>query len=85
MKKAEGAMVDEPQNGSPAAKSGVQSGDVITALNGTPVKDSRDPFPQGGGIGSRPSVELDILRNGKSKTLTITLGELPNGNKPINP
>jgi hypothetical protein len=42
MKKVEGAMVDEPQNGSPAAKAGVQSGDVVTALNGTPVKDSRD-------------------------------------------
>jgi len=37
MKKAEGAMVDQPQDGSPAAKAGIESGDVITAVNGTPV------------------------------------------------
>ena len=42
LKKAEGALVDEPQSGSPAAKAGIQSGDVITAVNGTPVKDARD-------------------------------------------
>jgi S1-C subfamily serine protease len=28
-------MVDEPQSGSPAAKAGIESGDVITAVNGT--------------------------------------------------
>ena len=42
MKKAEGAMVDKPQAGSPAAKAGIKSGDVITAVNGTPVKDARE-------------------------------------------
>jgi serine protease Do len=78
MKKAEGAMVDKPQNGSPAAKAGVQSGDVVTALNGTPVKDSRDLSRKVAALAPGSSVELDILRNGESKTLTITLGELPN-------
>ena len=42
LKKAEGAIVDNAQAGSPAAKAGLQSGDVITAVNGTPVKDARD-------------------------------------------
>ncbi len=42
MKKAEGAMVDQPQADSPAAKAGIESGDVITAVNGTPVKDARE-------------------------------------------
>jgi serine protease Do len=78
MKNAEGAMVDEPQNGSPAAKAGVQSGDVVTALNGTPVKDSRDLSRKVAALAPGSSVELDILRNGESKTLTVTLGELPN-------
>ena len=40
MKKAEGAMVDQPQADSPAVKAGIQSGDVITAVNGTPIKDA---------------------------------------------
>jgi serine protease Do len=78
MKKAEGAMVDEPQNGSPAAKAGIQSGDVVTALNGTPVKESRDLARTVAALAPGSSVKLDILRNGQSKTLTIKLGELPN-------
>jgi serine protease Do len=78
MKNAEGAMVDEPQNGSPAAKAGVQSGDVITALNGTPVKDSRDLARKVAALAPGSSVKLDILRSGESKTMTITLGQLPN-------
>ncbi|MEH2545170.1 serine protease Do [Bradyrhizobium sp. AZCC 2262] len=78
MKNAEGAMVDEPKNGSPAAKAGIQSGDVITALNGTPVKESRDLARQVAALAPGSSAKLDILRNGESKTLTVTLGELPN-------
>lgn len=78
MKTAEGAMIDGPQNGSPAAKAGVQSGDVITALNGTPIKDSRDLALQVAALAPGSSVKLDILRNGESKVLTVTLGELPN-------
>jgi serine protease Do len=78
MKNAEGAMVDEPQNGSPAAKAGIQSGDVVTALNGTPVKDSRDLARKVAALAPGSSAKLDILRNGESKALTITLGELPN-------
>src|SRR4051794_2341089 len=39
LKKAEGALVAEPQANGPAAKAGIESGDVITAVNGEPVKD----------------------------------------------
>jgi serine protease Do len=78
MKIAEGAMVDEPENGSPAAKAGIQSGDVITALNGTPVKESRDLVRQVAALAPGSSAKLDILRNGESKMITVTLGELPN-------
>jgi serine protease Do len=78
MKKVEGAMIDGSQNGSPAAKAGVQSGDVITALNGMPVKDSRDLAQQVAALAPGSSAKFDILRNGQSKTLTVTLGELPN-------
>jgi serine protease Do len=78
MKKAEGAMIGGPQNGSPAAQAGVQSGDVITALNGKPVKDPRDLARQVAALAPGSSAKLDILRNGESKMLTVTLGELPN-------
>ena len=71
-------MDDEPQNGSPAAKAGIQSGDVVTALNGTPFKDSRDLARKVAALAPGSSVKLDMLRSGESKTLTVTLGELPN-------
>jgi len=78
LKKAEGALVDEPQSGSPAAKAGIQSGDVITAVNGTPVKDARDLARTIGAMAPNASVKLDVMRNGEAKTIALTLGELPN-------
>src|ERR1700755_1325889 len=42
LKKAEGALVAEPQSNGPAAKAGIESGDVITAVNGETVKDARE-------------------------------------------
>ena len=39
LKKAEGALVADPQADSPAAKAGVAAGDVITAIDGAAIKD----------------------------------------------
>jgi serine protease Do len=77
LKKAEGAMVDEPQQNSPAAKAGVLSGDIITAVNGTPVKDARDLARTVGMLAPDSSVKLDIIRQGQPKTVSLTLGEMP--------
>jgi serine protease Do len=77
LKKAEGAMVDEPQNGSPAAKAGIESGDVITAVNGTPVKDARSLARTIGMMAPDSSVKLDIVRQGQSKTVSLTLAQMP--------
>src|SRR5579871_5103733 len=41
LKKAEGALVDEAQPDTPAAKAGLQAGDVITAVNGNAIRNSR--------------------------------------------
>jgi len=78
LKKAEGALVDESQSGSPAAKAGIQSGDVIVGVNGTPVKDARDLARTIGAMAPNASVKLDVMRNGEAKTIALTLGELPN-------
>jgi serine protease Do len=77
MKKAEGAMVDEPQDGSPAAKAGIQSGDVITAVNGTAVKDARDLARTIGTLAPNATVRLDLIRGGQAKSVSLTLGEMP--------
>ena len=78
LKKATGAMVDEPQSGSPAAKAGIQSGDVITAVNGTQVKDARDLARTVGTMAPDASVKLDIVRNGEPRSITVTLAQIPN-------
>ena len=78
LKKAEGALVAEPQADSPAAKAGIAAGDVITAVDGQPVKDARDLARKIGSLAPKTSVKLALLRNGSEKTVTLTLGELPN-------
>jgi serine protease Do len=77
LKKAEGALVDEPQSGSPAAKAGILAGDVITAVDGKDVKDSRDLARRIGAMAPGNSVKLAILRNGETRTVALTLGQLP--------
>ena len=78
LKKAAGAMVDEPQSGSPAAKAGIQSGDVITAVNGAPVKDARELARAIGTMAPDTPVKLDIVRNSEPRTITVTLAQMPN-------
>src|SRR6516165_2530731 len=78
LKKAAGAMVDEPQSGSPAAKAGIESGDVITAVNGAPVKDAREFARSIGMMAPDSSVKLDIVRKGEPRSITVTLAQVPN-------
>jgi serine protease Do len=76
LKQPQGAIVDQPQADSPAAKAGIKAGDVITAINGTAVKDSRDLARRIGGMAPGTSIKLDIVRDGKSQNVQLTLGEL---------
>jgi serine protease Do len=78
MKTAEGALVAEPQADGPAAKAGIQSGDVITAVNGTPVKDARELARTIGGFAPGNSVKINVTHKGQDKVLNLTLGQLPN-------
>src|SRR6202050_4591858 len=77
LKKAEGAIVDSAQDGSPAARAGLQAGDVITAVNGTPVKDARDLARTIGMLPPSAAVKLDIVRQGEATTVTVTLAQTP--------
>jgi serine protease Do len=78
LKQARGAMVDNPQDGSPAAKAGIEAGDVITAVNGNPVKDSRDLARTISMMAPGTSVKLDVLHKGETKQVAVNIGELPN-------
>jgi serine protease Do len=77
LKKAEGAIVDEPQSDSPAAKAGIMAGDVITTLDGAAVIDSRTLVRKISTMAPGTSVKLGVLRDGSEKTVRLTLGTLP--------
>jgi serine protease Do len=78
LKQAKGAMVDNPQDGSPAAKAGIEAGDVITAVNGADVKDARDLARNISMIAPGTSVKLDVLHKGETRTVNVALAEMPN-------
>jgi serine protease Do len=78
LKKAEGALVAEPQANSPAQKAGIEAGDVITSVDGKEVKDARDLAKKIGAMAPKASIKLTVLHKGSEKTLTLTLGEMPN-------
>jgi serine protease Do len=78
LKETTGALVSEPQKDGPAAKAGIQSGDIITSVNDVPVHDPRDLARKIGTMAPGSSVKLGVTHQGQTKTLTLTLGTLPN-------
>src|SRR4051794_33316243 len=78
LKKPEGALVAEPQANGPAAKAGIESGDVITGVNGEPVKDAKELARTIGGLAPGNAVKLNVLQKGQDKVINLTLGQLPN-------
>lgn len=77
LKEAKGALVAEPQEGSPAVAAGIKSGDVIVKVNGENVDSSRDLARTIGGMAPGTKVDLGIIRDGQSKSISLTLGTLP--------
>jgi serine protease Do len=78
LKQAEGALVADPQKDGPAANAGIDSGDIITAVNGQSIKDARELARVIGGLAPGSTARLDVLHKGKSKLVSLTLGQLPN-------
>jgi serine protease Do len=78
LKKAAGALVSEPQANSPAAKAGIESGDVIVSVDGNSVSDARDLARRIGTMAPGTAVKLSVLHQGQEKSVTVTLGTLPN-------
>jgi serine protease Do len=77
LKSARGALVAEPQSGSPAEKAGIKAGDVIVSVNGEAVNDARTLARRISALAPGTSVRLGVVRNGREEALTLTLGELP--------
>jgi serine protease Do len=74
---ARGTLVAEPEANGPAAKAGIEAGDVITAIDGKGVGDSREAARTISNLPPGSAVKLSVTRKGEQKTITVTLGSLP--------
>ena len=70
-----GVLVQQVQPGGPADKGGLKPGDIITHIDGRPIKDGDDLVNE---IASRKpgsSIRLGFLRDGKQTDATVTIGD----------
>lgn len=77
----DGALVGDVVPGTPAAKAGIEHGDIITAVDGRHIKTTRDLIDYVSAKGPHASVTLSLLRNGKSLERGVDLGERPGLNQ----
>ena len=73
--KPEGALVASVEKNGPAAKAGLEPGDVVRKVDGTPVVGSGDLPAFIGQALPGQKVTLEVWRKGEARTLTATLGD----------
>jgi len=81
MKEAKGAMITKVAEDGPAAKEDLKAGDVIVAVNGEKIDDSRDLARKIAELHPDTDVKLSIVRYGEKREVTMKLGTFPNNNK----
>ncbi len=71
-----GALITKVVPGSPAAKAGLESGDVVISFEGKPVASADDLRWLAGTAGVGKTVTLGVTGKGGNRTVKATLGEL---------
>jgi C-terminal processing protease CtpA/Prc len=69
-----GAIFDQPEAGSPAAAAGIQAGDVITAINGSPVMRSGDFAAMIAALAPNTTAYLSTSRDGQTIEVRLMTG-----------
>lgn len=73
----QGALVNEVNEGSPAAKAGLKAADFIMALDGQPIENMQQLRYKVASMAPGTKVDLKIWRDGHERHVTVELGELP--------
>jgi serine protease Do len=72
-----GALVAELTPGGPAARAGLQTGDLVTRIDGLEVKSNADLTRRVGMVRVGQDIHLTVLRDGRVQEITIRAGERP--------
>jgi serine protease Do len=73
----DGALVQSVEKDGPAGKAGIKAGDVIVAVSGYPVKETRELIDHVSLMPPGKKVDVEVIREGKRLTLPAVLGERP--------
>ncbi|HPE47408.1 MAG TPA: Do family serine endopeptidase [Hyphomonas sp.] len=73
----DGSIIADVTDGSPAAKGGLQRGDVILSVNGNKVTDATTTTRVVGRLIANTSNKFEIIRGGKRQTINVVVGERP--------
>lgn len=72
-----GAQITTVVSGSPADKAGLQVGDVITAIDGKPIRNADDLTARVNSYKPGDKATLTVARIGSTKQVTVTFGQRP--------
>lgn len=73
----QGALINQIEPNGPAARAGLQVGDVVTAVDGQPVRSSHDLVRWITSKRVGEHVTITVLRNGRPHTIRVTTGTRP--------
>ncbi len=73
-----GAQIGDLTAGGPAAAAGLQVGDVVTKINGVPIESSDALVATIRSSAPGEQIEVTLLRNNSTETVTVTLGTATN-------
>jgi serine protease Do len=77
IKETKGVLVSNVMPDSPAAKAGLEQGDVVVRFNGKAVENSRELSQMAAATTPNTPVKIDIIRNGTPKTIEVSVGTMP--------
>jgi len=80
LKRPEGALVSSVDPDGPAARAGIESGDVILKIDGKAVSRTIDLSSHVADLKPGSTAELEVWRKGARREMTVTVGEMPRAN-----
>ena len=77
LEQPDGVLVLDVTKGGPADRAGVQGGDVIVGIGGSPIATVEQFLAELRNIEPGERVELNVLRDGEERTLDVAVGDRP--------